>query len=222
VLSRPENPDHGTQTDYKRVVRTMVHCDKPVIYGSFNYSPEHTEHRDYPKGRAGEKIIMTPDHPFWLQAVGWTAASLLREDVIDWRLFKDGVVELKFIDFREETLLGGYHAQVLVTGDPKVGWVRGSSPLRADALGRTYDMVAGTKLSDATWDKFWDYLDKNESPDDWDLSLDDPVDSRYIYKATVHNIEVEDWHTYFVGELGVWVHNANCDFFRVSQSLSET
>jgi hypothetical protein len=37
VLSRPENPDHGTQTDYKRVVRTMVHRDKPVIYGSFNY-----------------------------------------------------------------------------------------------------------------------------------------------------------------------------------------
>jgi hypothetical protein len=27
----------------------------------------------------------------------------------------------------------------------------------------------------------------------------------------VYNIEVEDYHTYFVGELGVWVHNANCD-----------
>jgi hypothetical protein len=26
----------------------------------------------------------------------------------------------------------------------------------------------------------------------------------------VYNIEVEDFHTYYVGELGVWVHNANC------------
>jgi filamentous hemagglutinin len=28
--------------------------------------------------------------------------------------------------------------------------------------------------------------------------------------ATVYNIEVEDYHTYHVGEIGVWVHNANC------------
>ncbi|MFL9514428.1 hemagglutinin repeat-containing protein, partial [Acinetobacter baumannii] len=27
---------------------------------------------------------------------------------------------------------------------------------------------------------------------------------------TVYNIEVEGYHTYHVGELGVWVHNANC------------
>ncbi|WP_189493953.1 polymorphic toxin-type HINT domain-containing protein, partial [Formosimonas limnophila] len=28
--------------------------------------------------------------------------------------------------------------------------------------------------------------------------------------ATVYNIEIEDYHTYHVGEIGVWVHNANC------------
>ncbi|WP_394489228.1 polymorphic toxin-type HINT domain-containing protein [Roseateles sp. BYS96W] len=28
---------------------------------------------------------------------------------------------------------------------------------------------------------------------------------------TVYNLEVEDFHTYYVGELGVWVHNMNCD-----------
>jgi len=27
---------------------------------------------------------------------------------------------------------------------------------------------------------------------------------------TVYNIEVEGFHTYHVGELGIWVHNANC------------
>ena len=26
----------------------------------------------------------------------------------------------------------------------------------------------------------------------------------------VYNFQVEDFHTYFVGECGVWVHNANC------------
>jgi filamentous hemagglutinin len=28
--------------------------------------------------------------------------------------------------------------------------------------------------------------------------------------ATVYNIEIADYHTYHVGHLGVWVHNANC------------
>lgn len=28
-----------------------------------------------------------------------------------------------------------------------------------------------------------------------------------LWCQNVHNIEVEDFHTYFVGELGVWVHN---------------
>jgi len=28
--------------------------------------------------------------------------------------------------------------------------------------------------------------------------------------ATVYNIEVEDFHTYYVGEVGMWVHNFNC------------
>src|SRR5690606_5809188 len=27
-------------------------------------------------------------------------------------------------------------------------------------------------------------------------------------RTTVYNVEVEDFHTYFVGEGGVWVHNA--------------
>jgi hypothetical protein len=26
----------------------------------------------------------------------------------------------------------------------------------------------------------------------------------------VHNIEVEDFHTYYVGEAGLWVHNTEC------------
>lgn len=26
----------------------------------------------------------------------------------------------------------------------------------------------------------------------------------------MYNIEVEDWHTYFVGTTGLWVHNTNC------------
>ncbi len=33
----------------------------------------------------------------------------------------------------------------------------------------------------------------------------------------VYNFEVDEFHTYHVGEIGVWVHNANADY-----NLSET
>jgi len=30
-------------------------------------------------------------------------------------------------------------------------------------------------------------------------------------KARVYNLEVDEFHTYYVGELGVWVHNDGCN-----------
>ena len=34
----------------------------------------------------------------------------------------------------------------------------------------------------------------------------------------VYNFEVEDFHTYHVGEIGVWVHNASC---KVNKKVGE-
>ena len=31
------------------------------------------------------------------------------------------------------------------------------------------------------------------------------IEDKYVY-----NIKVEDYHTYFVGNCGIWVHNKNC------------
>lgn len=35
-------------------------------------------------------------------------------------------------------------------------------------------------------------------------------DEDQFYRSDVFYIEVDDFHTYYVGDLGVWVHNANC------------
>jgi hypothetical protein len=32
----------------------------------------------------------------------------------------------------------------------------------------------------------------------------------HLFRTRVYNLEVEDSHTYYAGELGVWVHNNNC------------
>lgn len=36
---------------------------------------------------------------------------------------------------------------------------------------------------------------------------------------TVYNIEVDDFHTYHVGKLGIWVHNANCCNVSIPQPI---
>jgi hypothetical protein len=33
---------------------------------------------------------------------------------------------------------------------------------------------------------------------------------KWLYRCKVYNFEVEDFHTYYVGNLGAWVHNTNC------------
>jgi hypothetical protein len=197
VLSRPESPDHGTQTGYKRVVRTIVHHNKPVIFGSFNRPPP-PENR-YKFGKV-EQIIMTPDHPFWVQGRGWTASSLLRTELL--------LHHPRFLNFQGETLNGGYWRQVLTTKNPDRGWFPYVGPLR-DGDGCTYDMLSMEKLPDVPgWDMYEEFSCEEPWPPEEFLDFDNKIHRKYIYHTTVFNFEVEEWHTYFVGELGVWVHNA--------------
>jgi hypothetical protein len=49
---------------------------------------------------------------------------------------------------------------------------------------------------------------------EWEWEHQHPVyemPKKYLLKLPVYNIEVEDFHTYYVGEHGVWVHNKNGD-----------
>jgi hypothetical protein len=44
----------------------------------------------------------------------------------------------------------------------------------------------------------------------WEGDLESQGGISAEFCQTVYNLEVEDFHTYYVGELGVWVHNLNC------------
>jgi hypothetical protein len=56
--------------------------------------------------------------------------------------------------------------------------------------------------------EYGEYNDKNYAAE-WteeEIAEDDrKYDESYYYMATVYNIEVEEYHTYFVGKTGVWV-----------------
>lgn len=64
--------------------------------------------------------------------------------------------------------------------------------------------------------------DKLISVNGEDLSVDDCYIEECEVSTTVYNFQVEDYHTYFVGENKVWVHNADCVGANGTQISSET
>jgi hypothetical protein len=79
--------------------------------------------------------------------------------------------------------------RILKTDTPDVGWTRDDS---ADK-GPTIDMRGGAVNVSQTYSR-----------------NDSAVEIGEYFKTRVFNIEVDGFHTYYVGEAGVWVHNADC------------
>ncbi|PKQ89273.1 type IV secretion protein Rhs [Paenibacillus sp. BGI2013] len=86
--------------------------------------------------------------------------------------------------------------QVIETTDNHPFWVEGKGWLFADEL------LSGDKLQKADGSNL--KIDRVEY-----TKLDEPV--------TVYNFTVADYHTYYVTDLGIWVHNTGCEFVDVSK-----
>jgi hypothetical protein len=125
-------------------------------------------------------VISTWEHPFWVIGEGWTAASQLRGP---W------LTEHKLELFSGANATVYMNRPIYRTKQLGVGWFGDKD----SGEGAEYDFINMKGISS---DALLDY-DIEES--------DDP----YL-KTTVYNFEVADYHTYYVGEHGVWVHNADC------------
>jgi hypothetical protein len=130
-----------------------------------------------------EFVAATGNHPFWVEGTGWTRADRLKEgDVVR---FADGglsKIDSQFPVYRfPEEKLG-------------IGWVQLSElPLANPALGYLFD-YANYALADYP---------------NGELDWEEMTEENYL-EVTVYNLEVEDFHTYYVSHMGIWVHNTNC------------
>ncbi|GHU28609.1 hypothetical protein AGMMS50256_11300 [Betaproteobacteria bacterium] len=184
VLSRSENPNDGEELAYKRVSKIFVHHDKEVM------NIQCSEKINWLPGKKEFfDLFVTFDHPFWVEGEGWTAAAKLKNNFY-------GRSKLHLLN-RADGFASP--ARVYQTGQEGIGWI-GAAGWQGD--GALWNFDENRYLDTLS------YFDTYQWP--WDENGD--IDGEgYVYKTTVYNIEVEDYHTYFVGEKGVWVHNANCD-----------
>lgn len=87
--------------------------------------------------------------------------------------------------------------QIIETTDNHPFWVEGKGWVLADEL------QEGDKLQKADGSSLT--IDKVEF-----VKLDEPV--------TVYNFTVADFHTYYVTDLGIWVHNTKCGLTNSQQA----
>lgn len=150
------------------------------------YQPDPTENRNF-------IITCTVNHPFWLKDLGWTAAEdLYTSSRENWLKLKNG---------RNVRATGT--TSVYVSDQPDVGWLP-SYYGDTEAPGALWDFVNRRLV--ATDVESLPEIQHHQIP------YNDPQFGTFPQELYLHlpvyNLEVEDFHTYYVGEHGVWVHNA--------------
>lgn len=202
VLSQPE--DRG-ELAYKRVKRTFCFEDKSVVL------VRYVLQRDG-EWIVGDSFIVTGNHPFWVEGFerswfpedlswdvneenrGWTRADSLRYgDIICLASGERAIVSTSSsLDKLWRT------KRENVAWEAKAGDEVGHLVTIEDGANITFD--TDLVLNDFFYeDDTFRYRD--ERPE-WEEA--------WYYRCKVYNFEVEDFHTYYVGNFGVWVHNTNC------------
>jgi hypothetical protein len=135
-----------------------------------------------------QDIIVTPEHPIWVQGKGWKAASKIKPTF--------PVTKLELV--ADENPKVAANLRLFVTDQPDVAWSPCSSV--ASDLGSKGSKINIRTLEPVETGVFVgiEYVENYHR-----------AKSEHLFRTTVFNIEVEDFHTYYVGKAGVWVHNKN-------------
>lgn len=218
VLSKPENGEG--ELAYKRVTRTYEFDDKEVWYISFHVM----ENRRKGMPDLDGDLFVTGDHPFWVESFdgyaewgleaqlenahlikSWIKADRLQDGMLllltDGRLVKVGFVYKLIrmqisnlawftIDRKHETLEGfvvNFNEICPKLAKDLIKDVDGNTLLEPD-YSHNYDESDNTNYYFNQGIDWQDY-----SHNEW-------------FKRKVYNLEVDDFHTYFVAKQGVWVH----------------
>lgn len=173
-------PEDGSGVDeLKRVTQTFANGPKQIVDLWYLFEEERNEF---------STLTTTVNHPFWVTGRGWT-------NVIDLDLRED---ELELIDGRR--MLATNRDFVIKTSMPNVGWVPHMSYFSGE-LGTEWDYENHVVYRKNV--PYNDFIEDLGRP--YELMPDHPN----LFTAPVYNIEVEEFHTYFVGKEGVWAHSEN-------------
>lgn len=135
---------------------------------------------DVEKPSFGGRVFTTLNHPFWVDGKGWTEARLLK--------FWDGKASIP--TYSGQAVRSAGIGRIAATSKPGIGWMAMGADV-IDDFGFEWDfdnnVLVGSRV----------YAEEDASFED------NPM------QVPVWNLEVADFHTYYVGKHGLWVHNKN-------------
>ena len=177
VLSKQEN-EKG-KCEYKRVTRTFMDKDIQVIMMACGGRQRDGTDRYH-------DFAVTPDHRIWVQSKGWKPAEKIK-----WRF---PALKVELLADENSDIVS--NSKIYRTDDPNIGWIPAADTInmRQD-LGSQWDIPAMQRLPGSVGIGIQS------------VERTGQVKPEHYFRTTVCNIEVEDFHTYYVGEVGVWVHD---------------
>ncbi|WP_443191282.1 Hint domain-containing protein [Pseudomonas indica] len=187
VLTQPEETGERI---YKRVTRTTQFEDAAVWTVAYFLKDEQdkaiAENRMMPRD-CNYRLVVTPNHPLWVRGKGWVQVKDLDCDADELELADGGVARLLNVSPLYRTEMEG------------VAWEEG---MFTSWDGTLHDLRGGRSVEKSFRATGAQQAIQSDFVERWDESC--------YFHCSVYNFEVEDCYTYYVGTLGVWVHNTNC------------
>ncbi|MFY9259014.1 MAG: polymorphic toxin-type HINT domain-containing protein [Gallionella sp.] len=190
--------DSTGEVAYKPVVRTFVTEDQEIIFARMTGLNNMVEGKEV---EIEDYFFMTANHPVWAVNKGWVSVIEAGESWEERTLARRN---------EEECFIGDAFPAFQVPSEPNVGVVTFNHSEEFCFLVEfdgTSNYLPNNYLSQRFNGGTPRYFDNDKLVSDFYIDEPEPAD-RYPFRTTVYNIEVEDFHTYFVGELGLWVHSA--------------
>jgi hypothetical protein len=180
VLSKHESGQG--EPEYKPVTQTFEHDFQNVHYVSIGRDRDFEGNKIQNKTNADySEFLVTGNHPFYKKGL----LALVPGEWTKVQTIGSG----QYVELLNCDGVTNHCNPVFHSGDPGVAFVPNH-----------YSRWDGGGV-------YFNYLPEPDLINWWAKYFDPKVQDRYEIPMTVYNFEVQDNHTYYVGTIGVWVHN---------------
>ena len=228
--------DGSGELIYKAVTNTMVTesvlvklLELSIAIDSSLPMKEKIELQRLVDDQPSTRLLITKNHPLWNEASKWTQAKEVKS--------QDILINKDLIKYSAESGNNPYDTtslrQIYRTDRSNIGFISKFDEDSPAQYGSLIDLTTGAEIKNGVtyqpvidklyeYDEEWEQRLLEQTPEaeregaeffgfrqgEWrDPDTIDWSEGEGPLTMTVYNIEVEDTHTYFVGEAGIWVYD---------------
>ncbi|NNP77070.1 hypothetical protein A7P54_11645 [Acinetobacter sp. Ac_3412] len=205
VLSKPESGEG--ELCYKPVIRTASYEDTEIWELTYFQIKADTDISKLNKSKLLQlskkgqmsTILATPNHPFWVNGLGWTQLDELQSG----QILQTRDIDIVILVFSVQPRYKTDKPFIAASYSPR-------NIFDADKKGFDIDNVDYYFFLEQHPDGHRKYIGNGDNPSPLILKEHDPI---YVlneaFSTTAFHLEIADYHTYFIFNDGLWVHSTD-------------